>query len=385
MCIYFYVLIIMFVFVLLSFRAKPKQRDRYFMFCCCLMVLVLGLRGYQVGNDTPGYAQFISGKNYTGFFSYGTVDKPEESLEWGFVALMRIIHIFTSSPTVLFLLQQTFLFTIIYYLYKRTNQEYALWSLLLFFVLNHGQFVFLSVALRQAISTSFLLLGVCIIEYKKEEIKSFKGRWFRNKYLMLSIIIMLLAAFMHRTSIILFPFVLLSYYLKTSKKVAISIIAATSLIAMYIPDTFSQLFDFVLANIAGVADEKVSLMGDRYKDAFDDSSSQKVIFLFSRAVIPIFVIYFMDKKKVAPVFLNCILISTVISLIMSGSNMVARLVQVFAVIGGAAYVPMVAKRNLFVKCAMLVVTVGYLYKCYTAFVNWDYVEDSFLPYKFFWE
>jgi len=375
----------MFVFVLLSFRAKPKQRDKYFMFCCCLMVLVLGLRGYYVGNDTPGYAQFISGKNYLGFFSYGTVDKPEESLEWGFVTLMRIIHIFTSSPTVLFLLQQTFLFTIIYYLYKRINPEFALWSLLLFFVLNQGQFVFLSVALRQAISTSFLLLGVCIIEYKKEKIKSFKGSWFRNKYLLLSIAVMLLSAFMHRTSIILFPLVLLSYFLNTSKKVAISIIAATSLIAMYVPDTFSQLFDLVLANIGGVADEKVSLMGDRYKDAFDDSSSQKVIFLFSRAAIPIFVIYFMDKKKVAPVFLNCILISTVISLIMSGSNMVARLVQVFAIIGGAAYVPMAVKKHLFVKCAMLVVTVGYLYKCYTAFVNWDYVEDSFLPYKFFWE
>lgn len=385
MCIYLYLLVVMFAFVCLSFNAKPELRNKYFAFCCCLIVLVLGLRGYYVGNDTPAYAKFISGYRYVRIFGYGTVDKPEETLEWGFVTLMRIIHVFTSNPTVIFLLQQSFLFTTIFYLYKRVNPKFALWNLLLFFVLNHGQFVFLSVALRQAISTSFLLLAVCVIEYKKREINGFKGKWFRNKYLILSLFIMLMSAMMHRISIILFPLVLISYFLKTPKSVAIGIIAVTSLIAMYVPDTFNKMFDMLLANIDGVSYEKINLMGERYKDAFDDSTSQKVIFLFSRAAIPIFVIYFMDKKKVAPVFLNCILISTVISLIMSGSNMVARLVQVFAIIGGAAYVPMAAKRNLFVKYAMMVVTVGYLYKCYTAFVNWDYAQDSFLPYKFFWE
>ena len=102
MCIYFVVEVIMLFLVLISYRKSTKVNNTLFAFSCFLWVIVFGLRGYNVGNDTSGYAAFFDGSNTSGL-GYGTVDSPGETIEIGFVIFSQIIHFFSSSPTFFFL------------------------------------------------------------------------------------------------------------------------------------------------------------------------------------------------------------------------------------------------------------------------------------------
>lgn len=375
----------MFLFTTVTLNAKQNTKNVFFAIVCILWALVFGLRGYYVGNDTPGYAQFISGVNYTGFFSYGTIDDPEPSLELGFVGLLKLLHVFSSNPTVMFLLHGSFLFSVIFFLYKKVNPQNALWCMLLFWILNAGQVQVLSTAFRQSLSFCFLLLSICIYEYNSELINNSEKKWYKNKYFLYELSVLLFACFIHRTSILLFPIVLLAQFIHIGKRKAYYIIAISTLISIILPDSVSRLFDLLLATIGSTSNEMINLLGDRYADSFADNASGFHLFMIMRPAIAMIVIYFCDDKFVGSLYFNAMIIGTVILSLMSGSFMMNRLVVTFSLLGCSIYIPEYIKERKNAFNVFLVLTILYMYSAYGVFANWDTSVDTTLPYFFFWE
>jgi hypothetical protein len=64
----------MFIIALLSRKMSQKNVAQWFAFVCILWALIFGLRGYHVGNDTIGYANFFQNKNIP-YVNYGNVTR----------------------------------------------------------------------------------------------------------------------------------------------------------------------------------------------------------------------------------------------------------------------------------------------------------------------
>ena len=386
MCIYFIVYLVMTIFTFKSFQAPIKIKNILLWISIFLWVIVFGLRGYYVGNDTPGYAQFFSGIRYLRTISYGTVENPDETLEPGFLLIANILHILSNNPTIIFLLHASFLF-IVWGLYlKKNNSQNAIWCLLLFFVLNTGQIINLMVALRQSLSICFLILGIHIYEINKNSVShTAKRKWYTNKSLLISMAFILFAITIHRTSILIFPIIVLLMFIKIPRTIAYILIIICCAISLILPNFFGMFFDMVLSSLLNIEDEKVALLGSRYSDSFNNANVNNFISLLSRPLIALFIIYHLDKKQLSSIAYNCLVMSTIISSILNQSNMMTRLVLAFTVLASAVYVPNSIAKNNKTKILLILITVLYLFKSYQIFSNWDIKSDSCLPYHFVWE
>lgn len=385
MCIYIVVDIVMAFFVYVTYKSSVKNKNMVLYISAVLWILVFGLRGYFVGNDTPGYAQYFSGRSMLPIFSYGTLDDPEKTLEEGFLLITRFLGFFSSSPTFLFLIHATFFFTVWILYLKKVNPQNALWCMLLFFVLGTGQIIVMMVALRQSLSICFLLLGVYMFLNIQEKRSNYTSKWPIVRLLVLSISVMLFSISVHRTSILVFPVIILLLYVHIPQKVAYCSIIISAFISIFIPETFGLIFDFVLSNITAISNEKVALLGERYAEGFDDSNVGRWLALASRPAISLIMVYFMDKKQLTSLPYKCLVVATVMSSILVKSTMMERLVIVFQLLGAGAYVPNKVKTNSRAVILIFVITLLYLFNSYRIFENWDVRADSTLPYKFVWE
>lgn len=373
-------------FTFMSFQSSIKVKNRLLWISIILWILVFGLRGYYVGNDTPGYAQFFSGIRYLRSTSYGTVETPNETLEPGFLFIANILHILSDNPTIIFLIHATLLF-IVWGLYlKKNNPQNALWCLLIFFVMNSGQIINLMVALRQSLSVCFLVLGVYIYENNKNLIyNTAKRKWYANKSILISIILILFAITIHRTSILIFPIIILLFFIKIPRNIAYISITCCSIISIILPNFYSTFFDMILSSIISIEDEKVALLGTRYADSFSNANVHNLIFLLSRPIIAMLLIYHLDKRQLSSIAYNCLVVSTIISSILNQSSMMSRLVLVFTVLASSVFIPNTIIKNKKLRIIFILITVLYLFKSYQTFSNWDTKNETCLPYHFVWE
>lgn len=388
MCIYFVANCIIYLFLIISNFCQKKYTQRLFAISCGIWALIIGLRGYGVQNDTSAYASYFAEIWYgLGIFptNYGTISDPEDTMEIGFVAITRILNFISSSPTFWFLLQSTFIFYLIYLLYKKANEKYALWAFLLYLVMNPTQMSPIMGAMRQMLSVGLCMCSIFYIERVIENDHEYSYRKiYKDKNIAVAIAFFLIALITHRSSALLLPLVIILYFVPIKKIYAYILIALAFLFSVSFKDVLSSYVDFALTAIGSFKEEDVAILGERYAGMLNDEDLGLFV-KFSRTSIAILTIYFLDDKETKSISYKCMLVSIIMFLVFSGSFMIARLTLIFNLIGAAIYIPKAVENNKTLRYIYVILTSMFLIKTYSLYENWNIKYDAFLPYYFFWE
>jgi hypothetical protein len=379
------------------------KKNEYFIywtfFISCLWALTFGLRRIDVGNDTFFYSMFFENKSdsTTGYLSGGTIDHPGETIESGFVMFSRFVHFFTNSSTVYFTIISFWLLFVIRKLYILVSgYKLSIWNMFFVFTVTNSFVVFM-VAVRQSISICMLLTGICFIIWNhkrtvekrlsslNERRKKFasKANSRINKWSLLSLVFIGFSFVVHRSAMLLFPFLVVAYFVRFNKKTVYLILCSSFFISLFFLNKISYLFDSVLLLIGNIGQDKVALLGDRYADSFGENSLSvitKILWLIPALITT----RLLNEDKIKSFFYTCYVFSVSVALLLSGSHMVERLNIVLVVLGFTCFVPekvLVSKRwrNIY-----MLITFVFLMLAFSRYIHWP-DSDSCIPYHFFWE
>lgn len=383
MCIYFVIDLTIFILILISYGKSKKIKEVLLAISCVLWCMVFGLRGYDVGNDTPGYAAFFDGSNSPGV-GYGTVDFPGDTIEPVFVYFSRVLSFLSDSPTFFFLVVSSLLFFCVFLLYNRLSDN-GIWSLLIFFIIGNT-FYPLMTMMRQVTSICLLLLSVLLfLKAKNYTRESNKHDYLPGSFLYIMAFVLLIASlFAHRTSVLLFPLLIILYKIKINRVFSYVIVSTALIIALFMPQVIGVLFDFVLSQIGMMEDDDVALLGNRYAESFGQTGASPIR-MAAWAIPALFTIYNTETNKIGSFAFNCFIISITLFLTMNSSFMVTRLNLVFLLIGFCVFIPQKVNNDKRIYILYIFITLYYLWRAYVGFENWPYEQDTSLPYKFFWE
>ncbi len=380
MYIYIVAELLMFALMLISMKASTKQRNAFLLICCVLWAFIFGLRGYNVGNDTPYYAGFFE-KTNPPYGGYGTYEAPGETIEWGYVVINRFLVFFSDSATFLFLVHGFLLFLIIYNLYK--GKVSSLMSLIWLFSFG-AMLTVMMVAMRQSFSVCFVLLSYLMIE-KLQNKNLPKRKIIKNKYFCLALCFFIFSITIHRSSIIFFPLLLLVGIIKLNKKITVFILAATFLIATLFSEVLSSMFDMGMLLIGGVEDDKVALLAGRYQDDMENAGAS-VVSLISR-LAPIFITTFLSSKDDINTFpFKSLILGLVIFSLFSSSPVITRIVLVFLILGYSAAIPPCLNKNKIAYLFYLLVTIFYLWRSFGHLLqDFSNKSNTYIFYQFVWQ
>lgn len=378
MYVYIFAELLLIVMALISQRATNKQRNAFLFIGCFIWALIFGLRGYDVGNDTPAYAGFFSCKNvYSG---YGTYEDPEQSIEMGYITLNRFLSLFSDSATFFFLVHGFLLFFIIYHLYK--NKANSVMSLLWLMCFS-SMLTVMMVALRQSFSVCFVLLSILMFSQlqKGQKLRSYLS----NKYFWLGLIFFVFSISIHRSSILFFPLLIIISFVKFNKISVYIALSSALVIALLFSEVLSEVFDMGIMMIGEVDDEKISLLADRYKDYMDNPAASLANILST--AIPIFLTTYLSKnEEVNSLSFKCLIVGTVVYLLFSSSPIISRYVLVFIILGYSVVIPRTVNKSPLAFLFYFAVTAYYLWRAIVRFGDdLDSLNNTYILYKFFWE
>lgn len=380
--IYFFIEIIIFFLFLYSKGRGLKVTNKCLAISCILWTLIFGLRGYMVGNDSPNYAAYFENRNTPGV-GYGNINYPGDSIEWGFVAITRLLHFFSDSATFFFLAEAMVLFFCIYHIYKIGCNSNSVWCLLLLNIVG-VTFFSLMPMMRQTLSICVLFLSLFIF-YRYYNNKYTISNKHRFQILVISASLAILSVFVHRSSMMIFGGLFVIMLWKNTRKISYVIILASFIIALFFGNLIGDVMDFALISISGVADEKIALLGERYENTMADSEGMSVIRAISYLVPVLVTIKYSEEDEINTFFFKCMIVAFTCQLLFSNSFMMNRLSIVFLVLGMCKFIPKAAMRkgsNLYVF--YIIVTLFYLWRAFVGYGKWPNT-DSTLPYYFFWE
>lgn len=381
--IYFIANIFILFLFLYSFNRGKSTEKACIILSCVTWALLFGLRAYTVGNDTPNYAAYYENRN-TPYIGYGTVDHPGDSIEWGFVAITRLLHTFSHSASFFFLVVAITLFFGIYKIYQKEAKSNATWCFLLL-TITGLTFIGLISMMRQTMSISALLLSIYFFySFQSEREKNWKC-WTKNMNLIFSISCAIISILIHRTSIMLFGGLLLLLLWKNNRKISFIAIISSFVISIFYGNIISNTMDIVLNFIGSISDDKIALLGNRYEDTMHDTAGSSLIRRFSYLIPVLVTIKYTEDKDLNSFCFKCMLVAFIGLFCFSVSYMMNRLVTVYLVLGMCKFVPPLAmKKGSKLHFFYISVTLYYLWRIFVAYENWP-VTDSILPYYFFWQ
>ena len=380
MYIYIAADLVMFVLMLMCRKADIKRNNTYLAICCAMWALIFGFRAYSVGNDTPGYAGFFEGTN-AAYRGYGTYIAPEETIEWGFVYLIRFLHLFSNSATFFFLLHGIFLFTLIYYYYK--DRKTSVMSLL-WLMTTASMITTLMVAQRQSWSICFALLSVILFSRipvsEHHTVKSLKG----NYLFWAGLASFVFSIFVHRTSVVLFPILIGLYFLHNTKTLSYVVLISTTIFSIFYSEMVSEVFEFFLLFIGDVDNNNIALLSERYMSDVNRAAASTIRFL--SLVLPACVtIYVSDEEHIKKFSFKCYIAGLVFYMLFSSSSVISRLVAMFMLIGFKDAIPSFKKNNMLYSFYILV-SVYYLWRIIVGYqTDAHTLQNTYILYKFIWE
>lgn len=377
MSIYFIFEFFLFVLIVKTFNYPESIKSKILFYVFIIWALIVGLRGYTVGNDTYSYVSFFNGTNANGV-GYGTVKFPGETIESGFVIISEFLSFFSTNGTFFLTISSLFVWFSIYLMYYK--KENSLWCFLFFLVIGYN-FVAINAAIRQSYSIGFILYGIYFIQKA-----NFNGGWksvVLDKYFLISILLVGFSLTVHRTSILLFPLLIIVYFIPLSKRVGYLLLLFSLVISQFFIDKIAELFDLVLMNIGTLSNDNIALLGDRYESSFGETSSSFIRNL-SWTIPCMCTLYLVDKKTLKSFFFKCYIFATCCYLLFSSSFMVTRLNLIFLILGFSVSIPRFDKKNKNMYYLYILFTIYYLWRAFVGFEKWP-ITDSTLPYYFFWE
>ncbi len=332
-----------------------------------------------MGNDTSNYVGYFTGTNPSGI-GYGTVKYPGSNMEIGFILIGRFLSLFSHNGTFFLLAHAMFVWMAIVMFYK--DRKNALWSLLLMIVISSSSsIIVMNVAIRQSFSIGFVLWGFYLL---KDVDYSMRRKLLRNVRFILSVLCIVFAIIVHRTSIMLIPLAILLYFVRTDKRwVYYTAIIASFIISQFLLRDVGEFFDTVLENIAGVREENVALLGNRYEGSFGERHFG-IFGNLTRVLLGLLVIYLSNKHERSSYAFKCLIFWICFFLLFNSSYMVNRLTALFYVVGMTAFIPEKVNKHRGYLALYLLITAYFLARAYLGFESWGNA-DSCLPYYFFWE
>ena len=192
MFVYLFNLIIVYFFLLLSRKTDNKVKKSGFILLSLLsLTTVAGIR-YRVGTDFMMYDGF--------FFDINNFKVFGENIEPMFILFAKISHFFiTESSVLMFFSIALFIY---YYTYKSVIKNVEYYEFGIFLFIAFGFFTSSLNGIRQWMAIPLIYMLIDSLSEKK---------------LYKSIIYTIMAYFCHKTSLILIPFVLLSFIIKKDK------------------------------------------------------------------------------------------------------------------------------------------------------------------------
>ena len=329
---YWYLYVLLWLFALFAFGLSLKVQNRFLAFYCALWAFVFGFRRHDVGNDTPSYAAYF--ENVGVGMGYGTVDKPYDTAEEGFVFISRIINLFTNSPTIIFLLVSVTLWLLIYLLYKNISKT-PLLALLFMMTITGRMFYTLEIAVRQTFSIIIILSGLFLIR------NSGITRWrdlHKNKMAIVGVILLVFSVTVHRTTGALVAVMILLYFIYLNKTIAYILIAIFTIIAIFGAEQFAIVFDRTMFLMGDSTDETLNLLGNRYIGHVE-TAKIGIVSMFGWLIPSILTIYLTEEKKVNSFFFKMFIFSFCLHMLMQFSNIHERITTLFILVGFTTSIP----------------------------------------------
>lgn len=379
MYIYIVVELLMFVFVVYSRYASDKQCNIFLAISCAIWGILFGLRGYDVGNDTPYYAGFFELTNADD--GYGTYESPGESIEWGYIAINRFLAFFSESATFLFVVHSIFLFSMIYVIYKdnRNSVMSLLWMMMFGSTMS-----MLMVALRQSFSICFVLLSIFLFEKASQQC-TIKKEIVYEKQFWIGVICFVFAMTIHRTSVFLVPLLVLLYFVRVNKVALYTLLTIAFGASLIVTDYISDLFDMSMYLVGGVEDDKINLLAERYGDEMKNDGAS--IISKTALIIPVYLaIYFSDFQKVNSLFFKCLFFGIIVFLLFSSSTVITRIILLFIVLGYSVIIPYGVDEDEYIYWFYLLITAYYLWRAFAHFVaDFESLDNTYIMYNFVWQ
>lgn len=378
MCIYFVVIILMLLFVILTYNSTTNKQNKYLAVILSIWSLLFALRHKTVGNDSSGYAAFFEGHGDT--WIYGTINSPGDDIEWGFIVISRLLHLISSSYTFYFLIISLIFIIPMYFYYK--DKKYGIWSLL-FFIVMSKTFFGLPVMVRQTMSIGLVLIALLFFIHAKIDF-TYKNI-IHNKNVVFGVALFVFSIFVHRTSLILFPLLLVVFFLRINKKVCYIVVIITFLISILGRELISDYFELILGLVGNVSDDNVNLMQARYEDAFA-SRDFSLVRASAWTIALILSIWSSNKEDISKYNYKCLIVAFVLYMLLGTSSMGLRISVVFQIIGFSVIVPSSIADKKSIRCLFALLTLAFIVNSYSNFESWKNEKiDSGLPYYFFWE
>ena len=236
---------ISFLFIHFACRGISNEQKRIQLetvICFMLLYVFFGFRGLSVLNDTAHYyVQFEELNKYNSFnlHSIFYID-PSERFEPGFLIYERVLAKISHHPYIL--INISALITTVctlYFLRKNTNQI----SLVVFMLLCFQTLLIHYSAMRQGLAT-------CLIYFAIE--------LFLNKKRLVSILLIIIAFYFHKTSIVMLP-LLIFYYIRLSKKNILYISLLSIFCASFVGIAFQLFYSYSVYYEEGLSRTSIAL------------------------------------------------------------------------------------------------------------------------------
>lgn len=390
MCIFLYIQILMFLLVLICKKQTQKMQNKYIFCILLLWGIVFGLRSFDCGNDTYMYHRFFSGEYISGLGTY-MIDSDSEEI--GFTIVANLLHRISDETTFFFLTTAIAAFLVIYPFYR--NNSTGLWNLLCFFIMS-ASFSSYIIAMRQSISMILIFLGIYFFKLffdsqsrsdertKKKQPFKITQIW-RNRNLLIGVCLCFFAIFVHRTTILLLPLLLIVNFLKFNRTTATITIVTVFVLSLSFTSTIGHFFDVILAYVGGLSNDNVNLLAERYENNFG-SSSITTLKLLSWCVPMLVTARVSSETRMKSFQFTCLMIGFILYILLGSSTMCIRISMMFQLIGFAMFVPEEVNKNKKLYWIYIVFTILFFYSAYQNYERWIVSPyDSTLPFLFFWE
>lgn len=205
MAIYLIYLVLIFIvpsICSLSQKDKKKSQETALRILMFLMYLMLALKAETVGSDIRGYGELYE---YSKNVSFG--DFTYCYMENGYILLMQIFTKLGLSFQAFEAILYAIFIIPLYYLIKNYSSNVMLSVLILFCT---DCFVFACSGLRQTVAMSICVCAFMVVA--SPSAKKEKRVKHRIKYLILSILIVVAASFIHRSALLFIPVLMIVYF-----------------------------------------------------------------------------------------------------------------------------------------------------------------------------
>lgn len=191
--LYFLLILIVPIFCSVAFKKTHEVQSKTLKVLMFLMYLILALKADTVGSDIAGYKEVYE---LTGFIAFN--DFSYSYMENGYLFLMKLFSILGFSFQGFAAIIYAMIIIPLYYLIKKYSQDVMI-SVMVLFCLDF--FVFACSGLRQVVAMSLCVWAFLLLKRKGDK----RGFIF-------SIIIVVLASFIHKSAVLFIPVLFILYF-----------------------------------------------------------------------------------------------------------------------------------------------------------------------------